>query len=455
MLCIHQQSVVIFDEGRALIATLGADFSFLQGMIRLSWNAYIKRFMPLVTWSRNPDKRDIWAFGCLSYQSSRKALSGKLPHYQFPNEDIEIKHNEGELLTRPDGANDQIDDKGWGADVLREPFSGFIKNPTKDIAAAVIELAQDDILTMVNFLDQVLKETLSISDDRNHVLAILSKIRQGPRRYTDEGGCGIVHQVADPTVCTKATLKLLDTGALMVPINQRGYPMDSFVTSKFFTSSRGISQGSVESPQTCLVSPFMKNRNLRVYAARLPQKSRLPLISDVANGLQYLHALGVVHGDLKELHEGNVFISDEGRGPITDFGAFISRQFSGSLSFTTLRFSAPETVLGNRHPTRQFDIWSLRCLCYVNFQTTRSSNDDDDEEKDEFDWDDDIKDQVFENWSWDDRPATKVAPGTDILKLRVEQKIDLRGVEELLGIHERLISTLNALGQRMWEETSV
>ncbi|KXN87979.1 hypothetical protein AN958_07854 [Leucoagaricus sp. SymC.cos] len=395
-------------------------------MTRLSWNAYIKRFMPLVTRSRNTDKRDIWAFGYLSYQ----ALSGKLPHYQFPDEDIETKHNEGELVVRPDGANDeidQIDDKGWElimkccslipedqpdwsqiqqmitgteieddrppttnlpipeivamtscpeldfrraetilnyalADVLREPLSGFIKNPTKDVATAVIELAQDDILTMVNFLGQVLKETLSISDGRNRVLAILSKVTssslifpqcyelkgiiQGPRRYIGEGGCGIVYQVADPTVCTKATLKPLDTGALMVSINRRGYPMGSFVTSNFFTISRGISQGSVESPQTCLVSPFMKIRKLRVYAAKIPQKSRLPLISDVANGLQYLHALGVVHGDLKELRK-----------------------------------------------------------------------------------------------IWDDRPTTKVAPGTDILKLRVELKIDLRHVEELLGQVRRLKST--------------
>ncbi|KXN89688.1 Testis-specific serine/threonine-protein kinase 5 [Leucoagaricus sp. SymC.cos] len=233
----------------------------------------------------------------------------------------------------------------------------------------------------------------------------------------------------------------------------------------------------------------MKNGNLRDYATRLPQKSRLPLISDVVDGLQYLHGLGVVHGDLKG---ENVLISDEGRGLITDFGAShitTVTAASGSLSLTTLRFSAPEVVMGNKQPTKQFDIWSLGCLCYAVLSRkspyyqykleiqivaalTRkellkrpgSSDDDNDEEKDEFDWDDDIKqdwDAIDDQaWAlimkccspepgdrpdiarvrelvtdlkvWDDRPATKVAPGADILKLRVEPKIDLRHVEELL-----------------------
>ncbi|KXN87507.1 hypothetical protein AN958_08744 [Leucoagaricus sp. SymC.cos] len=178
------------------------------------------------------------------------------------------------------------------ADVLREPLSALIRNHTKDVAAAVIELAQDDILTMVNFLDQ---------------------------------------------------------------------------------------------------------------------------ISDVVNGLQYLHALGVVHGDLKE---ENVLISDKDRGLITDF------------------------------------------------------DDNGDEEKDEFDWDDNIKD-VIDNQAgglimkcfvpelrdrpditsvrklvtdlkiWDDCCATKVVSGTDISKLRVEPEIDLRGVEELLG-QENVVTRVEA-----------
>jgi hypothetical protein len=40
----------------------------------------------------------------------------------------------------------------------------------------------------------------------------------------------------------------------------------------------GVFQGVNEIPQLCLVSPCMRNGNLRDYASRLSQKSRLPLV---------------------------------------------------------------------------------------------------------------------------------------------------------------------------------
>ncbi|KXN92510.1 hypothetical protein AN958_05364 [Leucoagaricus sp. SymC.cos] len=85
----------------------------------------------------------------------------------------------------------------------------------------------------------------------------------------------------------------------------------------------------------------MKNRNLKTYTAQLPQKSQLPLILDVVNGLQFLHGLGVVHSDLKGQ---NILISVKGRCLITNF--------------------VLEEILENKKPMKEFDIWSLGCLFY-------------------------------------------------------------------------------------------
>jgi serine/threonine protein kinase len=68
-------------------------------------------------------------------------------------------------------------------------------------------------------------------------------------------------------------------------------------------------------PRICLVSPWMERGNLHDYLDEFRQKSRLPFvssllhstdnsspisqISDVANGLAYLHGLQIVHSDLK------------------------------------------------------------------------------------------------------------------------------------------------------------
>ncbi|KXN89052.1 Cytokinesis protein sepH [Leucoagaricus sp. SymC.cos] len=350
---------------------------------------------------------------------------------------------------------------------------------------------------------KTLKEHLSISEERNRVLAVLSRItsstlifpqcyelrgvKHSPRKYLAEGGCGTVYQGLDPTICIKV-MKRFDASTLMPWVKEvilwahSSHPNVLPFLGVFL-------EGQTDPPQTCLVSPFMKNGNLKYYAARLPQKSRLPLISDVVNGLHYLHDLGIVHGDLKG---ENVLISDEGRGLITDFGAShinTATAATGFLSLTTLRFSAPETVSGNKTPTKKCDIWSLSCLLYealsrkppyyqykmdvqILFALARKEtpsrpgfSDDDDIEEDEDDWDDDIKHDydAIDDQAWgliikccsvepekrpnitqvrelvvdlkihDDRPASKTVPGAEISKLRVDPKLNLTCVEELLG----------------------
>ncbi|KXN85986.1 Cytokinesis protein sepH [Leucoagaricus sp. SymC.cos] len=108
----------------------------------------------------------------------------------------------------------------------------------------------------------------------------------------------------------------------------------------------------------------MKNRNLCNYAPHLSQKFYLPLISNVVHGLHYLHKLGVVHSDLKGQ---NILISDEGCGLITDFDTShitTATATSGTLSATTLHFTAPKMLLGDKKPSKEFDIWSVGCLFY-------------------------------------------------------------------------------------------
>ncbi|KXN92901.1 hypothetical protein AN958_08045, partial [Leucoagaricus sp. SymC.cos] len=52
-------------------------------------------------------------------------------------------------------------------------------------------------------------------------------------------------------------------------------------------------------PRICIVSPWMENGDLVDYLRNFPLTSRIPLMFDVAVGLQFLHNLGVIHADLK------------------------------------------------------------------------------------------------------------------------------------------------------------
>ncbi|KAG9127453.1 hypothetical protein FRC07_013636 [Ceratobasidium sp. 392] len=94
-----------------------------------------------------------------------------------------------------------------------------------------------------------------------------------------------------------------------------------------------------------IVSLWMENGHLRRYVAKYPHVDRLKLCTQIADGLEYLHSIEIVHGDLKG---SNVLISDDGDPVLIDFGSSI--QSNATLQFTnngtsqgmTMRWTAPE-----------------------------------------------------------------------------------------------------------------
>ncbi|KAF5362327.1 hypothetical protein D9756_002589 [Leucocoprinus leucothites] len=388
-------------------------------------------------------------------------------------------------------------------ELLREPLSKLLQNHIKDVMGATTELDLDDTRILVDFLDLALKNHLSISEEQNRVLALLSRITSSthifPQRYElkgikyhacpmAEGGYGTIHRGTDLNVCVKVMTQV-DPKALTPWI--RELIVWAHASHPNILPFCGVLLENVNNSQRiCLVSPFMKNGNLHDYGPRLSQKSRIPLILDVINGLHYLHGLGIVHSDLKG---ENVLISNEGRAMITDFGTTqittATVTTTASLVPTTLRFAAPEVVLTSGPPTKERDIWSFGCLCYeilsrevpyyqyaqtvqvsaalarkelpkrpgstsrntVNEANDNDWDDDDDEDWDEIDdqaWDLIIKcckpepedrlktpaiqELIVDMKIWDDRPAAKGVFGTEISKLRTSPEINLNRVGELL-----------------------
>ncbi|KAI6112193.1 kinase-like domain-containing protein, partial [Pisolithus croceorrhizus] len=64
-----------------------------------------------------------------------------------------------------------------------------------------------------------------------------------------------------------------------------------------------------------MVTEWMERGNAHRYVQNMAVDPR-PLLLDIARGLNYLHDLGIVHGDVKG---ENVLISRGGRALITDF----------------------------------------------------------------------------------------------------------------------------------------
>ncbi|KAJ3567476.1 hypothetical protein NP233_g6345 [Leucocoprinus birnbaumii] len=151
----------------------------------------------------------------------------------------------------------------------------------------------------------------------------------------------------------------------------RGYTREitlwSYMSHENILPLIGLFTAEHAARRLCLVSPLMKNGNLRCFLQNHPDTSRLPLVLDITEGLTYLHLLKIIHGDLKAQ---NVLISDTGRALLTDFGlsyVVLTSAVHGSSGFMaagTTRWMAPELFSECTAPSKESDIWAFGCLCF-------------------------------------------------------------------------------------------
>ncbi|OCH87919.1 kinase-like protein [Obba rivulosa] len=129
-----------------------------------------------------------------------------------------------------------------------------------------------------------------------------------------------------------------------------------------------------------LVSKLMVNGTVRSYLEKHPSRNRLELISDIVEGLQYLHMMGIVHGDLKCI---NILIDEMGSACLADFG-LAGLQYDDKSKFirnTTVianstRWTAPEIWdpemfhLDRPLCTKESDIFALSMVFWEVFTGT-------------------------------------------------------------------------------------
>ncbi|KAG6861957.1 hypothetical protein C0995_009141 [Termitomyces sp. Mi166 len=125
-----------------------------------------------------------------------------------------------------------------------------------------------------------------------------------------------------------------------------------------------------------LVSPWMHNGNVRNFLKVKPNINRNTLMSDVADGMLYLHANGVIHGDLKSI---NILVTELERACIADFGLSYVAHSAGLLHPAlssdhaddgTVGFQAPELVDPEQEiirKTEASDVFAFAMVCYEIF----------------------------------------------------------------------------------------
>ncbi|KIO26934.1 hypothetical protein M407DRAFT_73928 [Tulasnella calospora MUT 4182] len=101
--------------------------------------------------------------------------------------------------------------------------------------------------------------------------------------------------------------------------------------------------------ETYLVSPWLRNRDVVRYlnGDRNRHLKCLSLIYEIAQGLQYLHDQGIIHGSLKP---SNILVQDNGSAVLSDFSlAKIAtpdaKNTQTNPQVNVFRYQAPEVIL--------------------------------------------------------------------------------------------------------------
>jgi serine/threonine-protein kinase len=127
----------------------------------------------------------------------------------------------------------------------------------------------------------------------------------------------------------------------------------------------------VEGPYTYFVMPLFKAslRDVLMRYKRLASDSALNIAIQIASALTAVHALGLIHRDIKP---DNILLSDD-RALLTDFGIVRQIEFAGSgqpptlagsgLPIGTPQYMAPE-LLASQYVDQRADLYALGAVLY-------------------------------------------------------------------------------------------
>ena len=189
-------------------------------------------------------------------------------------------------------------------------------------------------------------------------------------RTLGQGGMGIVYLAREVALDRLVALKVI----------RAELATDESFRARFRSESR--TAASVEHPQVVTVFGAGERQGLLYVAMRyvpgrdlgrlissrgaLAADDAAELISQVAEGLDAVHAAGLVHRDVKP---ANVIVGEDGRSAyLTDFGLAKATASMSGLTATgevigTVDYMAPEQIEGRRVDART-DVYALGCVLF-------------------------------------------------------------------------------------------
>ena len=190
------------------------------------------------------------------------------------------------------------------------------------------------------------------------------------------GAMGIVYKAEDPNLDRMVALKtiILDEDAEGAKEYKKRFMLEAKAAGKLnhpsivTTFDYGEEDGLAYLAMELLEGTDLRSR---LQKEAIPAVEALEIVRQVADGLGYAHARGVVHRDIKP---GNIMLNGGGQAKIMDFGLARMRmadhKTSTGMVLGTPRYMSPEQISGLPVDQRS-DIFSLGIVLYEMLTGTR------------------------------------------------------------------------------------
>jgi serine/threonine protein kinase len=188
-------------------------------------------------------------------------------------------------------------------------------------------------------------------------------------RRLGRGGMGILYLAVEPGLERRVALKLIAPEAADDEIFARRFAEESRIAASIeHPNVVPIYAAGEEAGVPYIAMRYVAGADLArrlVREERLSPEIAVELIAQVGNGLDAIHAAGLIHRDVKP---ANVLLSGDDHAYITDFGVARNVSTESGLTQTgrfvgTLDYVAPEQISGGAIDAR-VDVYALGCLLF-------------------------------------------------------------------------------------------
>ncbi|KAK7046642.1 kinase-like domain-containing protein [Favolaschia claudopus] len=268
------------------------------------------------------------------------------------------------------------EDAGFDAQQLEESHAQALIDATQD----VINWGALPNATSRRKARQLMQE---LSEAREKLLLPASLYLEGVNDHdehpTYHGGFGDVFQASyQNKVVALKRIRVFTANPTANRRHRRGVYKEALLWQglrhQFILPLLGIDRTTF-APAFCLVSPWMKHGTVLKYLKDRGRGDVDRLLLEIALGLEYLHSVSVVHGDLRG---SNILISDEGNACLSDFGLATmipdTDSSTGMLSSSSnhagsIRWFAPELIRPTSFGLQRFlrttasDVYAYALVC--------------------------------------------------------------------------------------------